>query len=739
MERRAKAHRRDAAVRALKIKAASATTAKVTGEAGLFDGGVDADASLEEQCAQARRFQATLPRGCLRWLAKEDGVLPPTSAARFACLRRMALADASREKIDDAVAVNILKPLGYPPFAAGARQLLDDLCVWMAFENPRRMRTSLKGCGSEAPDAHIDFVTRKRVPVSTRGDAAAATKASWSVRHHAVKAASSSSTSTMLRFREDRETSFPASLLQQAARAEKQATCSVEPLDAHAHLRAASPIDDYDAFAIDSVDTSEVDDAVSVRPTRDTDGSEWVYIHVADPTRLMPLGSPLDLAARQRMVTLYLPEAVVPMLPPVLGAGCMSLAAHATSPALTLAAKVCMSSGKLLDFQFSCTRLKNVRRLTYEQVNSLVDDNDATTATTSTTNAKVADGAHGKGGAAASGVAASLNVSPSQQEALRRLHAVAELRHAYRRSVGALDFNNMESESKIHVSTVLNARTGLLERRVEFNKSQSGASQTLVSELMLMAGEATAKFGMDRSLFMPYRGQEAPGLLSPSGAPLNKADAAAALATGEHGAMTSARLSTMSDIIDDEALPASVRDWTKICLLSRAKVGATPRPHWGVGFDAYVQVTSPIRRYPDVITHHQVKAVLGGETPPFATEESLKAVLKYCTPISYEAQKMQRYTENFWFKYYILKQTTAQTVWRGVVVEHVPVEVLQANSGVRVVVRVADTGAMLTIILANDTPRSLYALGDDVQFQLVAPERVQPNNLFLAIEAVILR
>ena len=47
-----------------------------------------------------------------------------------------------------------------------------------------------------------------------------------------------------------------------------------------------------------------------------------------------------------------------------------------------------------------------------------------------------------------------------------------------------------------------------------------------------------------------------------------------------------------------------------------ANQGSTPRRHAGLGLDAYVQFSSPIRRYTDLLAHYQVKAFLRGETPP---------------------------------------------------------------------------------------------------------------------------
>lgn len=73
---------------------------------------------------------------------------------------------------------------------------------------------------------------------------------------------------------------------------------------------------DIPAFAIDPANAHEVDDAISV--VTDGTGLEWVWIHIADPTRFVPAHSKIDKMARIRCGSIFLPDQYFPMFHPLL-------------------------------------------------------------------------------------------------------------------------------------------------------------------------------------------------------------------------------------------------------------------------------------------------------------------------------------------------------------------------------------------------------------------------------------
>lgn len=101
------------------------------------------------------------------------------------------------------------------------------------------------------------------------------------------------------------------------------------------------------------------------------------------------------------------------------------------------------------------------------------------------------------------------------------------------------------------------------------------AARMLVAEMMILAGEAVGKLGASTGLPLPYRGQDAPRLPA-------------------------------EGVI--ESLPEGpCKGFALRRCMTRSVVSATPVRHASLALDAYVQVTSPIRRYTDLVAHFNLK------------------------------------------------------------------------------------------------------------------------------------
>ena len=159
--------------------------------------------------------------------------------------------------------------------------------------------------------------------------------------------------------------------------------------------------------------------------------------------------------------------------------------------------------------------------------------------------------------------------------------------------------------------------------------------------MMILAGELVGTFGAANDLPLPYRGQADPVAVDVSHAP--------------------------------EGIP---KDVARRGGMRGASVGATPRRHGGLGVDAYVQFTSPIRRYLDLVAHAQVKAFLRQEAStvtdvkdasrikrlPVPDDAALEALVSSVNESARDAKSATRDAVLFW-----------QTFWfatRGKDVEH---------------------------------------------------------------------
>lgn len=137
---------------------------------------------------------------------------------------------------------------------------------------------------------------------------------------------------------------------------------------------------------------------------------------------------------------------------------------------------------------------------------------------------------------------------------------------------------------------------------------------------MILAGEVCARVGASLDIPLPYRGQPDPQLPSKE---------------------------------ELERVPEGPCRMTMLrsCMPRSILAADKPIRHAGLGLDGYVQVTSPIRRYGDMLAHWQLKASLRGEKPPLNAVE-LSAVLNELGTATQQAIKLEREVQSYWIARY---------------------------------------------------------------------------------------
>lgn len=317
----------------------------------------------------------------------------------------------------------------------------------------------------------------------------------------------------------------------------------------HSPGAALPPLPDEDrcdltgipAYAIDDRKNEDPDDAISlIACETDPDGGmrqAQVWVHVADAATLAPPDSPADLEARERAATLYLPEGPIPMLHPA-AIPALGLGLNPISPALSFNIKL-DNQAQIASVEIVPSWVK-VERLTYEQVEEQIED-----------------------------------------EPFHSLAAIAEAYHTRRARSGAFLLDLPE--------VTVRAVGG----EVTIEPLPRLHSRDMVREIMLMAGEAAARFALQQELPFPFAGQEA-------------STPQVDLSARDHpgGAIQPA----------PETLPLSAR-FALRRTLKRSQVTGQPLPHSGVGLSAYSRVTSPLRRYLDLVAHQQIRLHLTGDQP----------------------------------------------------------------------------------------------------------------------------
>jgi hypothetical protein len=364
---------------------------------------------------------------------------------------------------------------------------------------------------------------------------------------------------------------------------------------------------------IDGADAEEIDDGVSAERAADGAARVWVHVHIANPTLRIAPYSALDQLALSRGRTLYLPEGSSPMLPAAIARGADGTGLEPTLPAggsggagaggaprsaLTFSALVDEASGALLQYRVSESELPVVLALTYPAADVLLAsanaDGSAAAAAAAGANADTADGAGG--GAAGGGVV----------ETLRLLEGVARARRARRLAAGALALSLPKPNPRVDLAPAPAERA-----RIAVASSVGGAgarSAALVEEMMILAGEVCAELAVARALPLAFRAQ----LL-----PADRTDAQdEALRTLRE--LTVARAAAQRAVSPEPSVSAQTPHLLAsvgvLPLLRPATVSTAPDGgHASLGLRAYAQVTSPLRRYLDLIAHHQIRATLAAE------------------------------------------------------------------------------------------------------------------------------
>jgi exoribonuclease-2 len=217
-------------------------------------------------------------------------------------------------------------------------------------------------------------------------------------------------------------------------------------------------------YTIDDESTQEIDDGLSLEILEDTRQRLW--IHIADPTRLVIPGDDLDLEARRRSTTLYLPTGMIPMFPPELATGPMSLVQGKVCPALSFGI-VLDEMGNVQDYSIHASLIKPTYRLTYEDVDEMLE----------------------------LGVSAEPEIAAIATWAIRR--------EEWRKSQGAIAIHMPEAVIKVRE-----------DGEILIDVLDDSRSRQLVAEMMILAGEVAGRYGQTHQIPLPFRGQPQPELPS---------------------------------------------------------------------------------------------------------------------------------------------------------------------------------------------------------------------------------
>jgi len=349
--------------------------------------------------------------------------------------------------------------------------------------------------------------------------------------------------------------------------AERQAK-SISPTVSAADCAGREDIRNLPLVTIDGETARDFDDAVYCTPEK---GGYRLVVAIADVSHYVQTGDALDCEAINRGNSVYFPRRVIPMLPEELSNGLCSL-----NPMVDRLCMVCdmniSSSGEIEKYRFYPSVMYSQARLTYTQVAAMLAEPDGELAKSNST------------------------ILPHLQNLYTLFHKLLKAREKR----GAIDFETVETQ-------MIFTDQGKIEKIVPVVRNDA---HKLIEECMLAANVCAAGFLHEHGHTVLYRIHEGPTpeklealreFMKEFGLQL----------TGEDDPQAADYSKLLKRI---KGRPdAGLLQTVMLRSLRQAKYEPENVGHFGLGYEAYTHFTSPIRRYPDLLVHRAIKAVLQGK------------------------------------------------------------------------------------------------------------------------------
>ncbi len=327
-------------------------------------------------------------------------------------------------------------------------------------------------------------------------------------------------------------------------------------------------------YAIDAPNAADPDDAVGF------DGT-YFWVCIADPASTVEPDSSIDMAARARGTTLYIPE----------GASRMLCESCLEDYALGLSEKATGKKSSALAFRLKMTDDSQIEECEIKKVRVEV---------------KMISYAEAE--------------EQKESPELKPMFELARKNLLRRQNNNAVTIQMPEVKIKVDKETKI----------VSIVTEEKYESNDMIQEMMLLAGEGTARFAFSHNIPFPFVSQEAPEF--------------------------------------PESVPEGwAGQFARVKCMRKRSVGITPAPHAGLGLSFYSQVTSPLRRYGDLVSHQQLRAYINGKKL-LGKDEMLERIAAG-DAASLAARKASRLSDTHWKLVYLLQNP--EKTYKGYCIDHI--------------------------------------------------------------------
>ena len=349
-------------------------------------------------------------------------------------------------------------------------------------------------------------------------------------------------------------------------------------------------------FTIDPKDAKDFDDALSF--TKLKNGNYEIGIHIADVSHYVQPNTILDNEAYNRATSVYLVDRVVPMLPEILSNGACSL--RPNEEKLTFSAVFEINEkAQILNEWFGRTVTYSDKRFAYEEAQVIIE----TKKNFIPENISI--------------TSESYHVSDVIVEGILKLNELAKVLRKKRMNEGAISFDRVEV--KFNLDENANP-TGV------FFKESKDANK-LIEEFMLLANKKVAEFiGKEKNRptnkTFVYRVHDEPDIEKLAALQNIVYNFGYKMNTLTRESTTESLNKLLNDV---HGKPESnMIETLAIRTMSKAVYTTNNIGHYGLAFDYYSHFTSPIRRYPDVMTHRLLQHYLNGGKSPKQDDYEIK-------------------------------------------------------------------------------------------------------------------
>lgn len=347
---------------------------------------------------------------------------------------------------------------------------------------------------------------------------------------------------------------------------------------------------------IDPKEARDFDDAISL--TRLEKGHWRVGVHIADVSHFVPYNSPLDIEARKRGTSVYLPDRVIPMLPETISNNLASLQPDRLRYTMSMIIEF-DNEGRQVATDWHRGAIRSAHRFTYEDIDDYLANDRAWKS----------------------------KLAPQVFELVRDMHTLAMILRRRRLARGAIELHlpevkiDLDDDGRVSGATI----------------RQNTESHQMIEEFMLSANEAVArKLAVDHSFNVLRRIHEPPSPLKLR----QLTEFVQALGLACESLESRFEIKRLIEQTKDRPESAAIN---VTVLRSMQKATYSPRDvgHYALNSDYYCHFTSPIRRYPDLVIHRMVGDMLDGRRPVDDFQQ-LTQIGNQCSDLEQRAERAER-------------------------------------------------------------------------------------------------